>query len=142
MNRKLSLPTFILTQILVLLLSLAFLGGLYYILNIQYQLPKSKLLQGGPVTSALTSLVLELDQDDNILVFQPSLIVSGSTSSASDVLITTANQDIVVEPKINGSFSTVINLSAGVNEIRVFAFDKTGDQRSQTRTVFYSKEKL
>lgn len=143
MNRKLSIPTFIVTQILILALSLSFLAGLYYLLNIQYQQPKNRFLQGGPVTTPPSSLVLEVTQpDDNVLVFQPSLIVSGSTSNGNLVLISSAASDLVITPKSDGSYSTVVNLIEGVNNLNIVAFDKTGDQRSQTKTVYYSKEKI
>lgn len=142
-NKELSTPTFIITQILILIVSLAFFGGLYYLLNIQYQKPKSQLLQGGPVTTKPLSLALEVDQpEDNSLVFQSSIVISGTTSANSTVLISNDMQDVVVTPKFNGSYSTVINLKEGVNQISVYAFDKTGDQRSKSLTVFYSKEKI
>ena len=143
MNKKLPTHIFIVTQILILVISLSLITGLYYPINIQYQKPKSQLLQGGPVTTLPHSLVLEVDQpDDNSLVFQPSAVISGATSAGSTVLISSDLQDITITPKLNGSYSTVINLKTGINQVSVYAFDKTGDQRLVTRTIYYSKEKI
>ncbi len=98
---------------------------------------------GGPVTVLPKSLRIDLDQpDDNLLTFQSSLIVSGSTLPNLLVLISTQSQDSVVESKKDGSFSTVIQLEEGVNNLTVTVFDQGGDSRSAERTVYYSKEKI
>ena len=142
MNKSLSTKTFILTQGFILIISLCFLYGLYYILN-QDQSPKGTYSSsGGPVTSQPNTLTLELQQpDDDLLTYQPSIIVSGSTSQNLEVLIG-GNQDLVIKSKTDGSFSTVFNLVEGINLITVAVFDSTGDQRSSVRSVYYSKEKL
>ena len=144
LTRKLSPKTFILSQVLILIIGLLFLGGLYYILNIQYSqnVPRS-LSQRGPVTTLPKSLRLELEQpEDDTLLFQPSVIVSGKTSPRLPVLITTQSQDLVVESNSQGSFSTVLKLDEGENNITAVVFDSTGDLRSDERTVYYSKEKI
>lgn len=142
LGRKLSTKQFILSQIVILAVTLLFLGGLYYLLNIQYQKPKN-LFTNGPLTTAPKSLRLSLDQpDDDTLTFQSSIIVSGKTAPSSDVLISTETQDLVIKSKTDGSFSTVLKLDEGVNRILVAVFDATGDSRSTERTVYYSKEKI
>lgn len=59
-----------------------------------------------------------------------------------DVLIYSDSQNIAIKAEADGSFSTVFNLDQGVNQITVVVFDITGDSKSDTRTVYYSKEKL
>ena len=140
--QKLSTKYFILSQILILILGLVFLGALYYILNMQYQKPKNPFLNG-PVTTLPKSLRLDLDQpDDDSLTFQSSIIISGSTTPQADILISTDTQDLVIKSKSNGSFSTVLNLDEGINRITAVVFDTTGDFRSTERLVYYSKEKI
>lgn len=127
---------------LILATGLLFLFGLYYILNIQYQKPK-QLFLNGPVTSPLKSLILNLDQpDDDTLTFQSSILISGKTAPFSDVLISTDSDDLVIKSKPDGSFSTVLNLDEGLNNISAVVFDSGGDSRSVRRNVYYSKEKL
>lgn len=142
LDKKLTTKHFVLSQILILIAGLIFLGLLYYILNIQYQKPKG-LFVTGPVTTAPKSLRLDLDQpDQDSLVFSGSAIISGKTGSGNIVLISTDTKDFVIESKPDGSFSTILSLDEGVNRITATVFDATGDSRSVERTVYYSKEKL
>lgn len=142
LSQKLTTKQFTLSIFLILTLSLIFLGGLYYILNIQYQKP-ANLFLNGPVTSAPKSLRLDLDQpDQDLLSYSSSIIVSGQTSPFKEVLISTGTSDLVIESKQNGSFSTILELEEGVNRITATVFDATGDSRSVERNVYYSKEKI
>lgn len=145
MNRKLSFRTFIISQIIILFAGLAFLGGLYYILNLQYPVESSKFSLGkfGPITKEPTTFSLELTTpDDDSLVFQKVLEISGKTSSNSQVLISSPLGDLVTQSKSDGSFSADFSLDEGVNEIKIIVFDKNGDQKELERTVYYSKEKI
>lgn len=139
---KLSTKYFILSQVLIFIVSLAFLGVLYYILNIQYQQPK-KPFTLGPVTTLPKSLRLDLDQpEQDSLSYASSIIVSGKTASSTEILLSTQTSDWVIKSKPDGYFSTVVDLVEGVNIISATVFDWTGDFRSAERTVYYSKEKL
>lgn len=141
-NRKLSTKSFILSHVVILIVCLMFLGGLYYILNVQYQKPKNIFLNG-PVTSAPRSLRLDLDQpDQDTLSYSETIIVSGKTEPGNVVLISTETFDSTIKAKPNGSFSTMLSLDEGVNRITAVVFDETGDSRSAERSVYYSKEKL
>lgn len=142
LRKELSSKHLYLSLFLILVVSLTFLAGLYYVVNIQYQKPKD-LLSNGPVTTPPKSLRLDLDQpDQDVLSFSSSIIVSGTTGPKKDVLISTDTNDIVIQSKTDGSFSTVLNLDEGVNRITVAVFDATGDSRIAERTVYFSKEKL
>lgn len=142
LTQKLSTKYFIISHIIILVLGLIFLLGLYYILNIQYQKPTKPFLNG-PVTSIPKTLKLDVDQPaDDSLTFQNSIVVSGQTSPLKEVLIFSETQNLVIKSASNGSFSTVINLQSGVNNITVAVFDTDGDEKSIERTVYFSKEKL
>lgn len=144
LKKKLSFKQFILSHLLILLVSLAFLAGLFYIVHIQYQKPtKLYSASGGPVTTPPKSLRIELQQpDDDALTFQSSIIVSGKTAPNKEVLIFTDSLDLVIKSTSNGTFSTVVKLDEGVNKVTTVVFDVTGDTRSAERMVYYSKEKL
>lgn len=142
LSKKISKKAFVFSNLIILIIGLIFLSGLYYILNIQYQ-SSQKPFESGPVTKAPKTLRLELNQPDNdTLSYLSSIIVSGKTSPFMDVLIYSASQNIVIKSKADGSFSTVFSLDEALNQITVVVFDITGDQKSDTRTVYYSKEKL
>lgn len=141
--KKISTKAFILSQLVLLILGLTFIFFIYYKINIEYQIERTQTFGKGPVTTAPKSLTLETSSpEDNTLTFQASLIVAGSTSPNIPVLITNGEQSVVIESQLDGSFSTVINLSEGVNQIKIAVFSSLGDQRTQEKIVYYSKEKI
>lgn len=144
MNKKLSTKEFIFSQILILVSGLIFLGALYYILYIDSpSQTQNSFFSGGPVTKEPASLMLELTApDDDLLVFDDSLEIAGKSSPNSYILITTPSSNRVIKSKSDGSFSTEIELTAGINEIKIISFDEKGEQKDLERTIYYSKEKI
>ncbi len=141
LTKKLTTKQFVVSHLTLLIFGLIFLGGLFYILNIQYSSKKG--FAQGPVTSTPKTLRIDLDQpDENSLFFDPQLTVSGTTGPNLEVLITTDSYDFVVKSDSTGKFSTSLNLDEGPNKITAVSFDTTGDSRSEERNVFYSKEKI
>lgn len=139
---KLSIKQFVLFLILIVTFGLIFAASYYYILHFQYQKPLTPL-SVGPVTTPPKTLRLDLDQpNDNFLTFQPSVIVSGQTAPNINVLISASSEDMVIPSTSSGAFSTVLNLDEGANQVSVTVFDTTGDSRSVSKTVYYSKEKI
>lgn len=142
LTEKLSTKHFILSHILILLAGLLFLSSLYYVLNIQYQKPK-ELFSNGPVTTPPKSLSLDLDQpEDNSLSFSASLQISGKTGPKKEVLIFTNTNNLILESKPDGYFSTNLELEEDENRITVVVFDSNGESRSTERTVYFSKERI
>lgn len=122
------------------------MGGLYYMVNSSDLPSQSKipsLGSGGPVTKEPASLTLDLTTpDDDSLVFKSEIEFSGKTSPNSQILISSADNDLIITSKPDGSFSGDFDLEEGVNEIKVVVFDQSGDQKELERTVYYSKEKI
>jgi hypothetical protein len=142
LKRKLSTKQFIWSQIIILLLGLLFLGLLAYYTN-----PKSsesnKYSLTGPVTRAPSVLTLELNTpDDNSVIFSSSLLVSGKTQENIQVLISSSDLDLVTESKPDGNFSVTFPLAEGLNEIKIIAINKKGEQKEIDRIIYYSKEKI
>lgn len=144
MNLTKRIPT-IYSVLFLILISIFGLGSilfLHYTFNIQYQESSEPFLKG-PVTRAPKTLRLDLDQpDEDSLIFEDSIIVSGQTSPHKEILIFTDSQNLVIKSKSDGSFSTVLDLDEGVNKITVAVYDQGGDSRSAERIVYYSEEKL
>ena len=141
-NKKLPLKVFILSQGLILLTGLAFIAIIYYLLNIAGTTP-SKFEDYSPVTSAPKSFNLEINNpDDQILIPDKSIVVSGNTTPGSTVIVTLGNNNIALEANSKGEFSTVLNLVPAVNEITITAFDTLGNTKSDSRTVYQSEEKI
>lgn len=96
-----------------------------------------------PVTSPARSLVLQLQEpESDILTFTASSKVSGKTSPNTAVVVSTDTQDLLMHSDQEGNFSTPLTLNLGVNKISVVAFDSDGDKKSETRVIYYSKEKI
>ncbi len=141
-GQRLSVKQFILSHFFILIFGLIFLAGLYYILNSQYQKSNTPF-STGPVTTPPKSLRLDLEQpDDDSLVFQPAVTISGQTAPFADILIYTDTDDFVIQSKQNGAFSTVWNLDEGVNNFTIAVFDSSGESKAAERTIYYSKEKI
>lgn len=142
LTKSLSTKNFILSHILILIVGLIFLAGLYFILNVQYKTSPNPFING-PVTSKPKSFTLTIDQPaDESLSFKDQILISGKTGPYMSVLISTNQDDQVIEAKFDGSFSLTLNLAEGVNNIKVVAFDQTGDFRELERVIYYSKEKI
>lgn len=137
----LSTKTFIISHIAILVSALIFFGGLYYILYQDKFQPAP--LQYNPVTREPVSLFLEISNpEDEILVYEDNLIVSGKTGPDAAVIISTNESDIGLQSGKDGQFSRVFNLSPGTNIIEITSFDPEGNSKSQTKSVYYSEEKL
>ncbi len=142
LTRKLSTKSFVISQIFILFLSLVFLGILHYVVNMQYVKPNKYSLRG-PVTTAPVVLTLEVTApDDNLLAFDPLFLITGKTISKAQVLISSETSDKVVLANTDGTFSASFSLTEGPNTITIIAFNQKGDERSVTRNVYYSKEKI
>lgn len=140
-DRQLSFKTFLISHFLILTVSIAFISLLAWILyKDNDQLNSQKY---NPVTREPISFSLEINNpNDNLLVFDSSIVVSGKTDPLSTILITQNDQTVGVEADSQGNFTKVVTLSVGVNNIYLTAFDTTGSAKQVTRTVYYSEEKL
>lgn len=123
-------------------MALVFFGGLYYILY-QDKFKPSSLPDYSPVTKEPVSLFLEIKSpEDDILVTDPSLIISGQTRPDSAVIISGNLTDVGMQADNDGQFSKVFPLAPGANIIEITAFDLEGNSKSITKSVYYSQEKI
>ena len=144
MNKKLTTAEFTFSLVLLLICGLFVLGVLYFVLYIDTSNnPNRSYFKTGPITKKPATLMLELNNPDNdLLVFNKELEISGKTIPNSYVLVTNMSDDIVIKSRSDGSFSGEFELSDGVNEIKIISFDQNGEQKEIERTVYYSKEKI
>lgn len=142
MHQKLSTSQFILSQVLILILSLIFIGGLYYYLNFETKLPTNSFSLDTPLTKEPATLSLDIiSPDDEVLVFDDDLEITGKTNPNLIVLVSSKQRDKVSEAKSGGNFSVDFKLDPGINYLQIVVFDN-GEQKSLERTVYYSKEKI
>lgn len=143
MNQKLTTREFIFSQILILTLGLIFLGTLYFVLYLDYPNDSNVFSKTAPVTKEPTTLMLELNMpDDDLLVFNKDIEISGRAAPNSYILVTGKSDDLVLKSTSDGSFSADFELSEGINEVKIIAFDQNGEQKILERAVYFSKEKI
>ncbi len=141
-NRPLSPKVFIISQLLILLLGIAFISGLYYLLNVQYQASPQPFL-AGPITNTPKSLSLEVTSPSNdSLVFKSNLLLNGETLPNLKILISSDKTDQIITSSPNGSFSSSLTLNEGLNKIYITVFSATGEEKTVIKNVYYSMEQI
>lgn len=141
MSKNISTTSFIFSMLVILLLGSAFFLALHFYLNPK-QIPVT-FQNYQPVTTLPVSLTLDLSNpDDNLLVFDSSLLVSGKTVTGALIIITLNNQNQLLTANPDGYFSQTVKLSPQVNQLSVSAFDNLGNYKSEQRTIYFSEEKL
>lgn len=138
-DKVLSTKTFVLSHLTILILSLAFFGGLYYIL---YQDKfQASITQYLPITKEPVSLFLEITSpEDDIFVTDGNLVISGKSSPDVAIIISNQTTDATLQSGKDGQFSKVFPLTPGANVIEITAFDPEGNTKTATKSVFYREE--
>ncbi len=141
MHKIISQKIFIISMCLIFLTGLGYIVALYYILN--PQTTKENLVTSLPVTKEPVSLTLIINSPNgNSLVFDEDILISGKASENNIVIITSDDNDLVLNPKKDGTFSLSYKLSPGINNLTISSFDETGNNKQEQRMVYFSKEKI
>lgn len=140
-KKALSAKFFVISMLGIFITGLLLLGGLYILLN-QETLKKQEI-GINPVTSEPVSLSLNLSSpDENLLVFEPDILIQGQTTPNSTVLLSAEDKDIMIDTTPDGNFSLTLKLKQGLNNLSLTVFDPLGNSKSENRTVYYSQEKI
>lgn len=84
---------------------------------------------------------LSIDEPVNESISDKRTIsVKGKTNPQNTLVISTNQEDIVVSPTSQGSFSATITIDAGANKIITRAIDPNGNEKIDTRVITYSQE--
>lgn len=148
LNKQLSTKTFLVAHLLILVISLFLLTGLSLFLNQDNR--RVSLEDYLPVTTQPRSFNLEiLNPEDELLTFDPNIIISGQTSPKATVIITqttpgSLKEEAILgfESTILGQFTKTLTLVVGLNQIKITTFDNLGNHKTVERTIFYSEEKI
>jgi hypothetical protein len=146
-NTPLSDKTFIMSHLSLLLLSLAFLAGLYFVLNKDINYTQSLISDyNTPVTMKPASFTLDIkNPEDESLIATKSLVISGKTGPKSSVVVAVdgiSSTYTGVEADSNGDFQLTVSLANGLNMLEIMAFDQQGNSKSLKRSVYYTEEQL
>lgn len=89
------------------------------------------------------AFTLTLAQPENeALLDKPEASVSGQTQAGVQIIINGPTDDQVLTASADGSFSAKVALDEGLNEIVLTALTGDGLEKSETRTVTYTKEEF
>lgn len=78
--------------------------------------------------------------EDSTVVSVDKVLVRGTASAGSTVVILAQSGEYIVEVKGDGSFDQEVGLEGGANEITVIAYDASGNESKQVLTMVYSTE--
>ena len=99
------------------------------------------LLQGQAPTQAPQEFkVTTAEPEQNDVITDSPVAISGITKSSSWIVISAETKDYVFLTDSGGAFSQEVELSTGVNQILIAAFDSTGEKTESTLTIVYSTE--
>jgi hypothetical protein len=69
-----------------------------------------------------------------------SVLISGSTSKGSTVVIQGSIDDVVIDANGEGKYAGKIKLAEGKNDITVTSYSTTKEQKAQGLTLYYTPE--
>jgi cytoskeletal protein RodZ len=69
-----------------------------------------------------------------------TITVKGTTNPGNTVIISTNQDDVVAEPKEDGSFSTTVTINAGSNILVARAMNDKGETVEETRVITFVSE--
>lgn len=140
MGKELSTQTFIISMVIISVISLAAIGGLYYILNPDVLLNNVAYM---PATKEPSSFSLEINApEDNALVMDPNLVVSGETAPFATLIVSNGDETTGFGANNDGEFSKIIPLKEGPNQLTITSFDKQGASKIAHKQVYFTKEAL
>lgn len=141
LHKSLNPAVFIFSMLSMLIIAGGYFIWVYFLSNPNSG-QENKLLYN-PVTQEPVSLTLNISSpDQNSLVFSEDLLVQGKTSSNAVVFLSLNDNDLVLETNSKGDFSQTIKLQKGANQIYISAADSAGNTKGETRTIYYSTEKI
>lgn len=132
----------------IVLISLAILAGTVATVSLFYLYQKSKVIipqktqEGKPKEEVATSkaLFLTMESPEEEKVFDKRLIpITGKTLNFATVVISSEDNELVLKPALDGSFSANVTLLDGVNVIEIMAITREEIVREK-RTVAFSTE--
>lgn len=134
----------VILSFVMVLIGLLVAGALFYF----YQSTKTVSPSTTDIVNRITptptpkpKVYLSLNQPtDEEVVSNKTLVISGKTNpNATLIIITSANQQ-VIQPSLQGDFSTTITLDDDQNLIEIHSILPSGETAVARRTVTYSTE--
>ncbi|MBU3978599.1 hypothetical protein KJ980_00735 [Patescibacteria group bacterium] len=137
----------IILSLVAIIVGLAAAGVAFYLYQMTKTLPPSKTqtitiknqISPSPTPNAKNFLTVE-DPKDEFVTDKKIITISGKTEPGATIIITTENNDQIVNAAINGDFTLTTTIGNGTNIIQITAIFTNGEEKKVTRTVTYSTE--
>jgi hypothetical protein len=130
--------------IIAIVIGLIFAGIAFYFYQYTKILPQSKanpILVKAPSPTPKSSIFLSIENpSDEKLSDKKVVTVSGKTNPDAIIILLTKSDYDVLKPSTSGNFSTTVNITDGVNVIRITALAPNGEEQTINRTVSYTTE--
>jgi hypothetical protein len=138
MGKELSTQAFIISMVIISVISLLAIGALYYVLNQDVLLNNVSYT---PATKEPSSFTLEINApEDNSLVTDPNLVISGSTAAFATLIVTNGEETTGFAADKDGEFSKIVALKEGPNLLNIMSFDKQGAVKTNQKQIYFTKE--
>lgn len=96
-----------------------------------------------PSPTDAPELALEIDSpEDDFLSNEDAIEIAGRASPGGIIVLLYPKGEKILQAEENGSFSTEIVLAGGANEIRISAFDESGNEVEKILNVVYSTAEI
>jgi len=137
----------IILSLVAIIVGLAAAGVAFYLYQMTKTLPPSKTqtitiknqISPSPTPNAKNFLTIENPKDE-FVTDKKIITISGKTEPGATIIITTENNDQIVNAAINGDFTLTTTIGNGTNIIQITAIFTDGEEKKVTRTVTYSTE--
>jgi|GEM_PF-523461 len=117
----------------------------------KFQFPKFSFTipQFGKPKITPTPIQAEIKKEHSVTIESPladaleqsnTVLISGTTSTASTVILSGPMDEVVIEANGDGKYAGKVTLQEGKNDITVTSFQKTGTTAVQSVSVFYTPE--
>lgn len=134
----------------ILIIFLAIVLGVISSIGLFYLYQKTKVITPETITSKeqsppeLPSFFLNIESPNDEAVFDKKIVqLQGKTANDATVIISGEDRELVVEPALDGSFSTNITLLDGVNEVEISAIKLfLGEKLTRKINLTYTTESL
>lgn len=78
--------------------------------------------------------------ENNLVVMKDTTVIKGAATPQATIVITTGEDEYVLEADSDGSFEKEVELAAGPNEIKIASFDDLGSESQERLVVVYTTE--
>ncbi|MFH1186967.1 MAG: hypothetical protein V1697_02200 [Candidatus Levyibacteriota bacterium] len=132
--------------LLAIIIGLIFAGVAFYFSQHAKILPESEsnpiLVKAVSPTPKPTIFLSINEPSDEKITDKKVVKISGKTEKNATIIILTKSDFDIIRPSSTGDFSTTVNISSGVNTIRITAIAPNGEEQTVKRTISFTTEEF